>query len=415
MHVTIEGLEFREASVVAGMPVSCRVGLLGGEWSPPTPPYDVLRAHVLILFGERRGDGFEYYTFEYEGEEYVWSYLVFGEAITEGHEAEFTVYSYAPAIEGEMDAHVVVIAGDLPVEQHCVTSEVEGSSRHVVGVRKAVAEDWLKLEELVYGDAAFENVLAVVPAGQPPEDIPSILLPRIVGGSLLPRLECLVATRGLMRAPETPSAPRIPKPSTRDLLLCLVPRLRKMMLPPLPPPPVEADVEVKGVIFEPLELDELSSCSEVRVRVLYKNNNLNADEPLSLLIFPGELVDDTFEAYYFDYDGETFVWCMRNADVTAERGHEGRSGWTQTYMVPLTDEELVVDLYVLTVSEYDLHKLTREEDFFEVDWGRGAYPVAISETALDKLTQHINVFGVDVLRAMCTIMPSEKECPLLRA
>jgi len=410
--VEVKSIDFMDKVEAPGAPLACKVKISAGEWTPPGPPYGHKKTHILVLFGKSTANGFEYYTFEREGEEYVYSCLKLSYGIMELQERTLSMYSYAPVLDRSttLDARVVAISGDLSLDPYYCVREV-GGSRHVIGVQRSTIEEWLRSKEIIYGDAVFEGVCTVTPPGTPPGTPPAVgkpsliesLFPRLFG-NFAPRISCLSTA-------ETIS----------ELALCLFPRLEAMLsppeVPPAPPevppeaPPVLPDVNVRSLIMEPLE-DELSSCSLIRLRANFRNNNLYRGEYMYFVVIPGRVAEGGFEAYGFDYGGDTWVYCMINASDAPERGKDGLSGWTQHYLVPLSDEELEVDAQVVTISADEYHRNVPDADKFRVDWGQGPYVIAIRKQAYDRLLANYDIFGVDIIGRAYRVLPRVKECPL---
>ncbi|HEX59728.1 MAG TPA: hypothetical protein ENF26_06245, partial [Methanomicrobia archaeon] len=133
-QMIIDALEFRDRRMVSHSLAACRLQVRAAA---------PLRAHVLVLFGERWSGSFRHYIFEDDGEEYVWGYAALSVQLQEG-EKEVHIYSYAPDVAEALnpDARVLVVDGDLPLADHCYFAEAYGA-RHVFGVRREFVEEWL--------------------------------------------------------------------------------------------------------------------------------------------------------------------------------------------------------------------------------------------------------------------------------
>ena len=393
--MNIEEFEFRERRMVSYSPAACRLRLRAAE---------PLRAHVLVLFGERWDDSFRHYTFEDDGEEYVWGYAALSVQLREG-ENEVRIYSYAPDVAEALnpDARVLVVDDDLQLADHCYFAEAYGA-RHVFGVRREFVEEWLSEAEeavetgggaLVLAERVFENACTVVPASSPAPTPRVELFPRLARHQLAPRLRCVIGG------------------GDRADVRCLFPRLTSLLAARKPPAPTAAmfsDVEAKSIIFKPVEGRRLESCAAMTYRLSYVNNNLYEDEPLGFLLVFGHARDEEFEMYGFEHDDDIWVWSLSAFDEAPALGKRAATPQLEGYAVPLTDEPMSLDVLVVATRA----ELLEDEDAFKADWGGGAHQIAFRMTALEEIINTRDVFGMDVIRNACSLRPATRECPLLR-
>jgi len=391
--MVIDALEFRDRRMVSHSLAACRLQVRAAA---------PLRAHVLVLFGERWSGSFRHYIFEDDGEEYVWGYAVLSAQLQRG-ENEVRMYSYTPDVAEALnpDARVLVVDGGLPLADHCYFAGAHGA-RHVFGVRREFVESWL-LEatemrdgDLVLAERTFENACTAVPAA-PPAPTPRIeLFPRLSRRQLAPRLRCLIGGEG-----------------GADVR-CLFPRLASLLAARKPPAPAAAmlsDVEAKSLIFKPVEGRRLESCAAMTYRLSYVNNNLYEGEPLGFLLVFGHARDEEFEIYGFEHDDDIWVWSLSAFDDAPPLGKRVATPQLEGYAVPLTDKPMSLDVLVVATRA----ELLEDEDTFKTDWGCGAHQIAFRMSALEEIINTRDVFGMDVIRNACSLRPATKECALVRA